>query len=282
MASILSQSGQRSRAASSVEIAVTANEASAPGAREDVRARSPSMRSAGTATVTPGRARRAVWSRGASSPISCRPASSASCRSTQHIDETFSVRFAPRSAERWPKAGARWSSMPMRPTRPSFSTAPRIDVGALVEEYFVLAIDPYPRAPGAALPADLAETATPTDSPFAVLAGLLDPGAARAERACLHGQKAFVCRDEACSLAANSRPVGVDRFARAADFDRGSVGTGMAATVTASLDVMGGDKGAEVVLPGADIALVAPSRSQIPPLRRRGRRPAASRPAIRS
>jgi hypothetical protein len=31
----------------------------------------------------------------------------------------------------------------------------------------------------------------------------------------------------------------------------------MAATITASLDVMGGDKGAEVVLPGADLRLVA-------------------------
>ena len=32
----------------------------------------------------------------------------------------------------------------------------------------------------------------------------------------------------------------------------------MAATVTASLDVMGGDEGADMVMPGADIALDPP------------------------
>ncbi len=46
-----------------------------------------------------------------------------------------------------------------------------IDAGALAEEFFGLAIDPYPRKPGAALEESLAnaETETPKPSPFAEL-----------------------------------------------------------------------------------------------------------------
>ncbi len=46
-----------------------------------------------------------------------------------------------------------------------------IDVGGLVEEFFGLAIDPYPRRPGVVLPEALedAEAGTPKPSPFAEL-----------------------------------------------------------------------------------------------------------------
>lgn len=53
-----------------------------------------------------------------------------------------------------------------------------IDVGEAVAEHFGLALDPYPRAPGAALPAGDggAEGETGKTSPFAVLARLKRPG----------------------------------------------------------------------------------------------------------
>jgi len=36
-------------------------------------------------------------------------------------------------------------------------TEPTIDLGAIAVEHFLLAVDPYPRAPGAELPADVGE-----------------------------------------------------------------------------------------------------------------------------
>jgi uncharacterized metal-binding protein YceD (DUF177 family) len=48
-----------------------------------------------------------------------------------------------------------------------------IDLGAIVLEHFTLALDPYPRAPGAELPAEAAaDKETVADSPFAALAKL--------------------------------------------------------------------------------------------------------------
>jgi len=44
-----------------------------------------------------------------------------------------------------------------------------------VLEHFALGIDPYPRAPGAALPPEVADPDASADSPFAVLAGLSKP-----------------------------------------------------------------------------------------------------------
>jgi len=46
-----------------------------------------------------------------------------------------------------------------------------VDVGEIVAQQLALALDPYPRAPGSALPAD-AGRATPGESPFRVLAAL--------------------------------------------------------------------------------------------------------------
>lgn len=94
----------------------------------------------------------------------------------QHMDEPVSVRFVAAGSPEAPKPAKPGAEVVIRadePEPPEVLTGPTIDVGALAEEYFVLAIDPYPRAPGAMLPA---ETAPPPErggeSPFAALAGL--------------------------------------------------------------------------------------------------------------
>ncbi len=46
------------------------------------------------------------------------------------------------------------------PDRPETFAGDSIDVGELAEEFFALAIDPYPRKPGAALPATVEEEET--------------------------------------------------------------------------------------------------------------------------
>jgi uncharacterized metal-binding protein YceD (DUF177 family) len=94
-----------------------------------------------------------------------------------HIDESFTVRFI---------AGVRAGHEPdeelvvdpAAPDPPEVLTGPGIDVGALVEEHFVLAIDPYPRAPDAVLPGSAQpgdDATTGIDSPFAALAALVPP-----------------------------------------------------------------------------------------------------------
>jgi uncharacterized metal-binding protein YceD (DUF177 family) len=95
----------------------------------------------------------------------------------QHIDETFSVRFV-RDPGKLPKVSVEVVVEPDAPDPPELLEGPTVDVGELAEEYFVLAIDPYPRAPGAALPADVADNDDgPADSPFAALAKLAErPG----------------------------------------------------------------------------------------------------------
>jgi uncharacterized metal-binding protein YceD (DUF177 family) len=94
----------------------------------------------------------------------------------QHIDEPVSVRFVPPGspdAPKPPKPGAEVVIQADAPEPPEVMTGSAIDVGALAEEIFVLAIDPYPRAPGAALPAEAVEAPeSGTDSPFAALADL--------------------------------------------------------------------------------------------------------------
>ncbi len=94
----------------------------------------------------------------------------------QHVDEQFQARFvAPGSPEapRKPRPGAEVMIRADEPEPAEVIVGADVDIGALVEEYFVLSIDPYPRAPGAVPPADLAEPRdTDRDSPFAALAGL--------------------------------------------------------------------------------------------------------------
>ncbi len=88
-----------------------------------------------------------------------------------HIAETFSVRFV-RSASQLPQPGAEIVVDADAPDPPELLKGPTVDVGALVEEYFVLAIDPYPRAPGARWPAELGEDPDADESPFDRLAEL--------------------------------------------------------------------------------------------------------------
>ncbi len=92
----------------------------------------------------------------------------------QHIDEAFSVRFAPAGSPQAQPVAKEVAIDPQAPDPPEVMEGTTIDLGALVEEMFVLAIDPYPRAPGAALPADGGEAPeSAEESPFAVLREVL-------------------------------------------------------------------------------------------------------------
>jgi len=91
----------------------------------------------------------------------------------EHMDETFSVRFV-RSAGQLRQPGTEVVVDAEADDPPELLQGTTIDVGALVEEYFALAINPYPRAPGAELPAE-AHDDDASSSPFAVLAGLAKP-----------------------------------------------------------------------------------------------------------
>lgn len=95
----------------------------------------------------------------------------------EHIDETFVVTFV-RDASRVPPPGTEIVVEDGTPDPPELLEGPTLDVGALAEEYFALAINPYPRAPGAVIPPELAGDDQPAKaSPFAVLASLAkDPG----------------------------------------------------------------------------------------------------------
>jgi uncharacterized metal-binding protein YceD (DUF177 family) len=97
---------------------------------------------------------------------------------TARIDEPFSLRFVrPADAPPPPKPGAEIVIDLDRPDPPEVLTGPTIDLGAIAEEAFALAIDPYPHAPGAALPPEADALQDPdSDSPFAVLAGRANPG----------------------------------------------------------------------------------------------------------
>jgi uncharacterized metal-binding protein YceD (DUF177 family) len=97
----------------------------------------------------------------------------------QHIDETIAVRFVPAGSTKAPlvdKPAAEVAIDPDAQDPPEVLDGTTVDLGAIVEEHFALAIDPYPRAPGAALPPEAVdEPAAGEDSPFAVLAGLGKP-----------------------------------------------------------------------------------------------------------
>jgi uncharacterized metal-binding protein YceD (DUF177 family) len=94
----------------------------------------------------------------------------------EHIDEPFAVRFV-RDPNRIPKPGTEIVVDPASEDPPELLEGPSVDIGALVEEYFALAINPYPRAPGAELPAEYAGDDLPSEekSPFAALAALANP-----------------------------------------------------------------------------------------------------------
>ena len=91
----------------------------------------------------------------------------------QHIDEPIAVRFVPADSPDAPgpaKPGKEVVVDADAPDPPEVMEGTSVNLGALVEEIFVLAIDPYPRAPGAELPAEAAEPPeSAADSPFAML-----------------------------------------------------------------------------------------------------------------
>lgn len=95
----------------------------------------------------------------------------------QHIDEAFAVRFVPpdsREARTSPSPGKEVAVDPDAPDPPEVMQGTTIDPGALAEEMFVLAIDPYPRAPGAELSAAAGDEADAAEeSPFAALRGVI-------------------------------------------------------------------------------------------------------------
>ena len=93
----------------------------------------------------------------------------------QRIDEPFHLTLVPagsKAAPPEPKPGAEILVDP-EADQPEVVAGPTIDLGGIVIEHFSLALDPYPRAPGAELPAEAAVGAdAPDPSPFAALAAL--------------------------------------------------------------------------------------------------------------
>ena len=91
------------------------------------------------------------------------------------IDEPFSVRFS-RAARRpeenvGPGAEVHVDLSAGEPPEPLVGSS--IDLGPVIVEHLVLAMDPYPRAPGAQLPPEAAASLDRDDSsPFAALARL--------------------------------------------------------------------------------------------------------------
>jgi uncharacterized metal-binding protein YceD (DUF177 family) len=127
---------------------------------------------AATATLTPGD-RRAVLVEGRVTADIVQSCVVTLAPVEQHIDESFSVRFVPAESPEAPKpkAGAEVVIDPAAPDPPEIMEGNTVALGALVEELFALAIEPYPRAPDAALPAAIAGSRdTGGESPFAVLA----------------------------------------------------------------------------------------------------------------
>ena len=92
----------------------------------------------------------------------------------QVIDERFNVRFA-RGADPNSVAAQSGTEAPvgLDDDPPEPLSGHEVDLGAVVLEHFAVAIDPYPRAPGAELPAEAADPDDVGDeSPFAALAQL--------------------------------------------------------------------------------------------------------------
>lgn len=90
----------------------------------------------------------------------------------QTIAETFAVDFVPEGEAQESAPGADIVIDPDRPDPPDVYSRGVIDIGAVVLEQMALAIDPYPRAPGAELPPEGADADSERTSPFAALASL--------------------------------------------------------------------------------------------------------------
>lgn len=92
----------------------------------------------------------------------------------QRIDEAVSARFvsaaAAPAADPLAEIEVVWDDDAPEPYSGS-----SIDLGAVAVEHFALALDPYPRAPGAVMPEAEGDAAGSPASPFAVLAKLAKP-----------------------------------------------------------------------------------------------------------
>jgi uncharacterized metal-binding protein YceD (DUF177 family) len=76
---------------------------------------------------------------------------------SNHIDEAVSAVFLPEDSKLGRESFGVGGEILIDvdgPDSPETFAGDRIDVGALAEEFFGLAIDPYPRKPGASLPPD--------------------------------------------------------------------------------------------------------------------------------
>jgi uncharacterized metal-binding protein YceD (DUF177 family) len=90
----------------------------------------------------------------------------------QHIDEPIAMVFVEAGdVDAEARPGAEIRVDPTDEDPPEALTGSTLDLGPIVIEHFVLAINPYPRAPGAELP-ESGEGADSPESPFAVLAKL--------------------------------------------------------------------------------------------------------------
>jgi hypothetical protein len=92
------------------------------------------------------------------------------------VEEDVDVRFAPqRGADsRSPAAKETKTFSVDEEDEPDPVIDGKIDLGALVSEFFALGLDPYPRKPGAVFEEDA--NSEPTDSPFSALAPRDRPG----------------------------------------------------------------------------------------------------------
>ncbi len=95
----------------------------------------------------------------------------------QKIDHAFRMSFAMAGSDAASPAPRPGAEVLVDPDsdQPDLLEGTTIDLGAVLLEQFSLALDPYPRAPGAALPADVAPSGDRPESPFAALAALKTP-----------------------------------------------------------------------------------------------------------
>lgn len=95
---------------------------------------------------------------------------------TASIDENFELTFGPDDAEVAEDGEIELSLDSQDPPDPIIDGV--IDLGEVVVEHLSLAIDPFPRSPGAAFaaPPEEAEVQEPRPNPFAVLAALRQKG----------------------------------------------------------------------------------------------------------
>lgn len=95
----------------------------------------------------------------------------------QRIDDAFHLSFAPAGSDAAPPRPRPGAEVLVDPDidQPDILEGSTLDLGAITAEQFALALDPYPRAPGAAMPADAVPDDAGPRSPFAALAALKTP-----------------------------------------------------------------------------------------------------------